>query len=234
MDLDGTLAEWHDLHENAFAIGAPVPAMVSRVKAWLAAGEDVRVFTSRVDGGDTAAADPAVSNSVLLLYQQTDKIVRMIQDWTEEHVGARLPVTCRKDYAMKELWDDRCVQVVPNTGEAVADRLAAVTVERDELLGRLDRMRSASRVYEGSGAEADRIMNAAVRQPPPTGAGNDITSLVIKDFQTRADFGEKKYGTWLKAHNGRDALMDAYQEALDLCVYLRQAIEERDNPKCTT
>lgn len=29
------------------------------------------------------------------------------------------------------------------------------------------------------------------------------------------------------AHNGRDALVDAYQEALDLTMYLRQAIEER-------
>ena len=28
--------------------------------------------------------------------------------------------------------------------------------------------------------------------------------------------------------NGRDALVDAFQEALDLCVYLRQAIYERD------
>jgi hypothetical protein len=31
----------------------------------------------------------------------------------------------------------------------------------------------------------------------------------------------------LQAHNGRNALIDAYQEALDLVVYLRQAIEEQ-------
>lgn len=40
--------------------------------------------------------------------------------------------------------------------------------------------------------------------------------------------GRRKYGTPLQAHNGRDPLVDAYQEALDLCVYLRQAIAERD------
>lgn len=34
----------------------------------------------------------------------------------------------------------------------------------------------------------------------------------------------------LQAHNGRDPLVDAYQEALDLVVYLRQAIEERRAP----
>ena len=36
-----------------------------------------------------------------------------------------------------------------------------------------------------------------------------------------------EHGTPLQAHNGRDPLVDAYQEALDLAVYLRQAIEER-------
>lgn len=41
------------------------------------------------------------------------------------------------------------------------------------------------------------------------------------------NFGRQKYGTPLTADNGRDPLVDAYQEALDLVVYLRQAIEER-------
>jgi hypothetical protein len=43
----------------------------------------------------------------------------------------------------------------------------------------------------------------------------------------RDHVGRARYGTPLQAHNGRDALVDAYQEALDLVVYLRQAIEER-------
>jgi hypothetical protein len=58
--------------------------------------------------------------------------------------------------------------------------------------------------------------------------GVSMWSLVVKDMQGRDAFGRKKYGTPLQAHNGRDALADAYQEALDLCVYLRQAIYERD------
>ena len=44
----------------------------------------------------------------------------------------------------------------------------------------------------------------------------------------RAAAGVQKYGTPLQTHNGRDALWDAYQEALDLAMYLRQAILERD------
>ena len=67
---------------------------------------------------------------------------------------------------------------------------------------------------------------AATPQPAPTGNGVEILPLVIADLNARAEMGEKKYGTRLKAHNGRDALMDAYQEALDLCMYLRQKIEE--------
>jgi hypothetical protein len=56
----------------------------------------------------------------------------------------------------------------------------------------------------------------------------NIADLVIQDMAARKALGIQRYGTPLQAHNGRDALLDAYQEALDLCVYLRQAIEERD------
>lgn len=52
--------------------------------------------------------------------------------------------------------------------------------------------------------------------------------LVLDDLRMRAEAGKLKYGTLLRANNGRDALMDAYQEALDLCMYLRQAMLERD------
>ena len=37
---------------------------------------------------------------------------------------------------------------------------------------------------------------------------------------------QKKYGHRLTAGDGRDCLIDAYQEALDLVVYLRKAIRE--------
>ena len=40
--------------------------------------------------------------------------------------------------------------------------------------------------------------------------------------------GERKHNTRLQPYNGRDVLKDAYQEALDLVAYLRQAIYERD------
>ena len=70
---------------------------------------------------------------------------------------------------------------------------------------------------------------AAVHQPAPVAhPGGCIQDLVLADIAARRDVGIERYGTPLQAHNGRDAMMDAYQEALDLAVYLRQVIFERD------
>lgn len=52
--------------------------------------------------------------------------------------------------------------------------------------------------------------------------------LVIADMLARDNFGRSKYNTPLQPNNGRDSLQDAYEEALDLCVYLKNAIEERN------
>lgn len=54
-----------------------------------------------------------------------------------------------------------------------------------------------------------------------------IIALVQEDLQQRQDYGMKKYGVELKAFDLNDPLREAYQEALDQLVYLRQAIYER-------
>ena len=46
------------------------------------------------------------------------------------------------------------------------------------------------------------------------------------DMQARDRVGRERYGTPLQPFNGRDPMVDAYQEALDGCVYLRQSIAE--------
>ncbi len=58
-----------------------------------------------------------------------------------------------------------------------------------------------------------------------------ILEMIREDLQKREDKGVATYGCKLVAHNGRDALIDAYEEALDLCMYLRQVIAERDASK---
>ncbi len=102
VGLDGTLAtykEWTGVE----AIGAPVPAMVDRVKGWLKEGIKVKIFTARVSGNPADA-----------------QFARFhIRKWLEENGLGLLEVTCVKDYGMVELYDDRCIQVVTNTGELV-------------------------------------------------------------------------------------------------------------------
>jgi hypothetical protein len=55
-----------------------------------------------------------------------------------------------------------------------------------------------------------------------------VWDMVVHDMLERDQMGLRKHKTRLQPYNGRDVLKDAYQEALDLVVYLRQAIYERD------
>jgi hypothetical protein len=99
VDLDGTLAHYEEW-EGIDHIGAPVPAMINRVKAWLEQGIEVRIFTARVAGPP----------------QMARRAKPYIERWCMEHIGEVLPVTAVKDFGMIELWDDRAVQVERNTG----------------------------------------------------------------------------------------------------------------------
>lgn len=64
-------------------------------------------------------------------------------------------------------------------------------------------------------------------QPLPVAGRAVVADYVLADITERVEAGKQKYGTKLMTHNGRDSLWDAYQEALDLVFYLRQAILER-------
>ncbi len=65
-------------------------------------------------------------------------------------------------------------------------------------------------------------------EPDPKGNDNpSIHDLVVKDIESRKKFGLHKYGKHLQAGNGRNALKDAYEEALDLACYLKQLMEEQ-------
>lgn len=68
---------------------------------------------------------------------------------------------------------------------------------------------------------------ATSSEPTPQGTGDDVAALVQEDIEARAQEGEQKYGERLTTHNGRDALVDAYQEVLDTAMYLRQELAER-------
>lgn len=72
-------------------------------------------------------------------------------------------------------------------------------------------------------------MNINQHQPDPVNNVNvAIWDLVVSDMRDRDNTGRERYGTPLQGFNGRDALIDAYQEALDLVIFLRGAINQRN------
>ena len=54
-----------------------------------------------------------------------------------------------------------------------------------------------------------------------------IWVLVMEDFAARDEFGIRKYKVPLTVDTPKDLLKEAYEEALDLAVYLRGEIERR-------
>lgn len=55
----------------------------------------------------------------------------------------------------------------------------------------------------------------------------DLADEVKQDIENRIIKGVREYGERLKPFNGRDALLDAYEECLDQALYLKQELTER-------
>lgn len=97
VDLDGTLAV-HGQYDGVDRIGKPVKPMVKRIQEWLDAGLEVRVFTAR-------ASEPS--------------LIPAVKKWLGKHRLGSLEVTNQIDRHCLEIWDDRAVRVVENTGNPV-------------------------------------------------------------------------------------------------------------------
>jgi hypothetical protein len=129
VDLDGTLVRY-DGWKGAGHLGAPILPMVNRVRGWLEQGREVRIFTARVYAPDYF--EPTDENAEryreMMDRRHDAKKARIaIERFCLKHFGRELEVTCTKDFSMLELWDDRAVQVIPNTGIRVdgAEAMAA-------------------------------------------------------------------------------------------------------------
>jgi hypothetical protein len=143
VDLDGCLAKY-DKWVSIDHIGEPITPMVERVKRWLREGREVRIFTARVwcprqvrphgklelPGLEELRAKwtaiepltrPQPQHNEFLRWVEAELSHIYIKRWCKEHIGIALAVTNIKDPFMAELWDDRCVQVEPNTGRAITD-----------------------------------------------------------------------------------------------------------------
>lgn len=68
-------------------------------------------------------------------------------------------------------------------------------------------------------------MDANKPEPKPVPTEERPTwELVIEDMRERDRAGRAKYGTPLQPNNGRNSLVDLYQELLDATVYVKNEI----------
>lgn len=74
--------------------------------------------------------------------------------------------------------------------------------------------------YEKAGADEMK------EQPAPKQGRDDVTTALTNLIQERAEQGERKYGRRLQTFNGRSAIRDALEEAIDQSAYLMQAYLE--------
>lgn len=147
FDLDGTLATDDGVYD---VVGAPIVGMLSLARSYLAQGIEVRIVTARL------APE----------WGQVDFQTKLIQDWTESHLGVRLTVQAHKGGSMLRLYDDRAIGVQHNTGVplhelhlAVARNVAA------------QRLANALKLYAGitlAPTTIDELVEAVLRQPPET------------------------------------------------------------------
>ena len=106
FDLDGTLAEY-DGWNGIEHIGKPIKRMCDLIKKLHSEGEEVKILTARVAPRDDGA--------------DSKKAREYIEKWCEENLGFVPPITHEKDSLMDTLYDDRAVQVIPNTGITMED-----------------------------------------------------------------------------------------------------------------
>jgi len=119
VDLDGVLVEWDAKYLPG--LGPSIPAGIALVKRLLDKGQEVRIFTARIQASED---EPAWRDEAKRLINSSDANdwindqVDRIDEFCREHFGGALPITASKDWRMITCYDDRCVQMVPNTGRS--------------------------------------------------------------------------------------------------------------------
>lgn len=108
FDFDKTLAT--DISgDTSGVLGEPIGPMVELAKEYIEAGVEVKVLTARVWVPSDERWKPELARECAATR------IKMM-DWTEKHLGKRLTITCEKDPKLDHLYDDRAIEVEPNTG----------------------------------------------------------------------------------------------------------------------
>ncbi len=110
IDLDATVAKYEGWRPDG-SIGEPIERAVKYVQdRWLSTGKKVKMMTAR--------ANPEGHTPKVIEQQHA-----FIYDWTTKVFGQPFEVTYKKDLHMVALLDDRAIQVYPNTGETLEERI---------------------------------------------------------------------------------------------------------------
>ena len=107
FDLDAVLA-WYDKWRGVENIGKPVPKMIERIRRLHDEGTPVKIITARVSPKNG---------------EDEKKARAFITAWCVKNLGFVPEITHEKDSLMRWMYDDRCKQVIPNTGVLVEDEL---------------------------------------------------------------------------------------------------------------
>lgn len=104
-----------------------------------------------------------------------------------------------------------CAAILRQAPPRVSDRTPAWELLLEEL------PRALARDLEVAPAE---VLDGPTRR--------ELEHRLRVDMVARDDMGRAKYGVPLTSGDGRDHLVDAYQEALDLLAYARQELDEAE------
>jgi hypothetical protein len=83
--------------------------MAERLLELVGQGVKVKILTARVSSNNPTRIESALA----------------IRKWCLENFGFEIETTAEKDYNLITLYDDRCIQVISNTGMTIAELLQA-------------------------------------------------------------------------------------------------------------
>lgn len=146
---------------------------------------------------DTCMAHAHPEEMVFVLLGRDPAAPVAIRTWAQERV--RLEKNRGDDPQVLEAYD--CARTMEAEGRRWADAPPPVVADQD---------------YRREVARGNVVNDM----------NDPIDALVIADMAERDRLGRARYGVPLTTGNGRDHLVDAYQEQSDFAVYLRAWLEE--------
>lgn len=191
---------------------------------------------------------PYVDEDLPVLEQQMVSVARCAWVSTMSHDGEHTLEACQRMY-------DRLTTAEPMHASPL-EHQARPIYEDEEQIGNLIGWRQLRHMVEGHEPTQDlrqffdsihdrpkefndeliveplRAGREGDTQPMPIATDHPVAHRMVQDdLEARLQLGISRYGQPLQPFNGRDSLRDAYEEILDMAVYIRNELFERENPQ---